>query len=366
MTPRRVLASLVLVAAAAAPTPALADATADQRAAAQALFDDARRLMGEKKYGDACPKLEESQRLDPGLGTLLNLAECQALTGRTASAWANFLEAAYQAKAAGQTKRENTARARAAALEPRLSRLTILAVTGPAGGHPQTPGGKVEIKRDGVVVASSLVGTAVPVDPGEHVVSATAPGKKAWESKVTVKADGHSFTVSVPQLEDAPAEPPPEVKPPPPPEVKPPPPPEVKPPPQEKAPPPDVSAGKTERNAGVVLTVLGFGGLGVAAGFTVLTKIRLDDSNGPGGCVGNLCPSTAFNARNDARADGTVATGAWIGGGVVAATGLALIVASGVMRENALKAVAPSAFTVLPSATFDPARGATLGLTGRF
>ena len=323
--------------------------------AAQALFDDARRLMGEKKFADACPKLEESQKLDPGLGTLLNLAECQALTGRTASAWANFLEAAYQAKAAGQTKRENTARGRAAALEPRLSKLTILAV----------PGGKVEIKRDGAVVASSLVGTAVPVDPGEHVVSASAPGKKTWESKVVVKPEGHQVTISVPQLEEASIEPPPEVKPP---EVKPTPPPDVPPPevkplvrPEAKPLPlaPDVSAGKGPRNAGVVLTVLGFGGLGVAAGFTALTKIKLDDSNAAGGCVGNVCPQSAFNDRTTARTDGNVATGAWIGGGVVAATGLALIVAAGVMRDKALKAMAPTALTVLPAATFDPTRGAT-------
>src|SRR5512138_2397422 len=122
MNGRLLAASLAAGLALAAALPARADTTAEQRAAAQALFDDARRLMADKKYAEACPKLEESQRLDPGIGTLLNLAECQSLTGRTASAWANFLEAAYQAKAAGQAKRENTARSRAAALEPKLSR----------------------------------------------------------------------------------------------------------------------------------------------------------------------------------------------------------------------------------------------------
>ncbi len=335
-----------------APSPARAEATADQRAEAQALFDDARRLMADKRFADACPKLEESQRLDPGLGTLLNLAECQAQVGKTASAWANFLEAAFQAKAAGQAKRENTARTRAAALEPRLSRLTILAV----------PGAKVEIKRDGAVVTSSLFGTAVPVDPGEHVVSASAPGKTPWESKVTVRPEGHQVSVSVPQLEDA-APPPPEVKPPPP-EVKPPPPPEVKPPPsstpEDRPPPLETSAGKSQRTAGTVLTVVGFAGLGVAAAFTVLTKVRLDASNGAGGCVGNVCPPSAYNARNQARSYGDVATGAWSGGGVVTATGLALLVASGVIRDNALKA------QLVPVATIEPGHGALLGLGGRF
>lgn len=59
-------------------------------AAARALFDDGKRLMLEKRWDEACPKLAESQRLDPGGGTILALALCYEGTGKTATAWATF------------------------------------------------------------------------------------------------------------------------------------------------------------------------------------------------------------------------------------------------------------------------------------
>src|SRR5260221_11014313 len=68
--------------------------------AARTLFDEGRKLLADGKYDAACPKLEESQRLDPGTGTLFNLADCWEQIGRTASAWARFLEGARPAPSA--------------------------------------------------------------------------------------------------------------------------------------------------------------------------------------------------------------------------------------------------------------------------
>src|SRR5688572_17830814 len=70
--------------------PAQAQSSSDS-ATARALFAEGRKLMGEKKYEDACPKFEESLRLDHGMGTQFNLAFCWEQLGRTASAWATFL-----------------------------------------------------------------------------------------------------------------------------------------------------------------------------------------------------------------------------------------------------------------------------------
>jgi serine/threonine-protein kinase len=161
--------------------------------AGRVLFDEARKLMGQGNYQQACQKFEESQKLDAVVGTQLNLADCWERIGRTASAWSTFLDAADRSKRAGQADREKLARSRAAALEPKLSRLTI--TTGDTGAEAR-------IRRDDVTVGRAALGTAIPVDPGQHVVEATAPSKKKWSTTITVGGDGANVTVSVPALED--------------------------------------------------------------------------------------------------------------------------------------------------------------------
>src|SRR5690242_9793251 len=84
-------------------------ARADDKATADRLFDEGRAAMAAKDYASACPKLEESQRLDPALGTLLNIGLCYEGQGRVASALAVWREAEEQARGAGETKRATTA-----------------------------------------------------------------------------------------------------------------------------------------------------------------------------------------------------------------------------------------------------------------
>src|SRR5262249_43356511 len=69
------------------------------KVAAEALFEEGRRLMSEGKVADACPKFADSQSLDPSPGTLLNLASCYEKMGMTATAWATYREAASLASA---------------------------------------------------------------------------------------------------------------------------------------------------------------------------------------------------------------------------------------------------------------------------
>ncbi len=167
------------------------DAHAGDAAAAQALFEQGKKLMAEKKYAEACPKFEESQKQDPGLGTQTNLAICYESMGRTATAWSLYLDVASQAKATNQADREKKARDAAKALEPKLAKLTI---------QVDSPAASIEVKRNGEPVNQAMWGTPIPVDPGEIKLTAIAPDRKLWEKSVTIDKPGET-TVTVPALE---------------------------------------------------------------------------------------------------------------------------------------------------------------------
>src|SRR5262245_43042215 len=81
------------------PRPVAAQSVSGQ---ARTLVREARKLMEKGHHAEACPKLEESLRLDPGIGTQFNLAHCWEQIDRTASAWGLFMDVAAAAGAAGQ------------------------------------------------------------------------------------------------------------------------------------------------------------------------------------------------------------------------------------------------------------------------
>jgi len=158
---------------------------------AELLFTEASELLSQEKYAEACPKLEESQRLDPALGTQFNLAGCFEKVGKLASAWRHYRDVERLAHASGKTSREEIARQRLAALRARVSFLEIVVassdVTVSVDGERQEPGDLA----------------FVVVDPGEHTVVASAPAHSSWESHVRVPSgDGapRRVTVDVPKL----------------------------------------------------------------------------------------------------------------------------------------------------------------------
>lgn len=165
---------------------------------AQALFDEGRRLMDAKRYADACPKLAESQRLDPGGGTMLNLAVCHEKAGKLATAQVDFNEALALAIKDGRKDREKIARERISAIEPALPRVTIVVGAEVEG---------LEVKLDGLVLRRAAWGLATPVDPGDHLLEASAPNRAPWSSSFSVVA-AQRQTIEVPALRVGPALPP--------------------------------------------------------------------------------------------------------------------------------------------------------------
>jgi hypothetical protein len=168
-------------------------AAAQNTAVAEALFQDAQKLLTAGRVHEACAKFAESQRDDPGLGTLLRLALCHEKEGKTATAWAEFEDAAAQAQRRNEADRESFARAHAAALDRSLDRVVIQVETRPANMRLVVDGGEVGL---------GVLGTALPLDPGDHVIEASAPGKRAWATRLSLAPGGARQDVLIPSLED--------------------------------------------------------------------------------------------------------------------------------------------------------------------
>src|SRR3954452_15675467 len=158
--PRLRCAAAVLAALLAMPAVAAAQSDTD-RQIAQQLFDDGRALLEARRYAEACPKFAESQRLDPGGGTLVNLALCHELEGKTATAWSEFRDALGQAIKDGRKDREELARAHIADLAPKLMRVIVQVPAPLAARDP-------DVNLDKSKLPDAAWNTPIPVDPGEH------------------------------------------------------------------------------------------------------------------------------------------------------------------------------------------------------
>ena len=303
--------------------------------AAEAMFDEGRKLVALGKFAEACPKFADSQRLDPSPGTLLNLASCWEKLGRTATAWATYRAAASAANATGRKDYVVTAQKHADALSPRLAHVTL--------NVPQGIDGLL-VKRDGVAISTAEWGLAIPADVGAHAVEASAPGFKGWVSSVDVPAEGASVVVTVPHLEALPREvgaanPP-----------APPPAPLPNPPASQTAGPmgpAEPAPGGAQRTAGLVVAAAGVVGLGLGTILAVSAKSTYNDSlskcepSNPG-----LCTSAGVTERGNARAAGDAASVAFaIGGAALAAGAVIWILAP---RSSAIRSPSASVF-VAPS-----------------
>lgn len=170
-------------------------ALAEDVAAAKALFQEGLEHMQAGAFDKGCPALRESYRLDPRIGTLFTLAECEAKWGRIATAvahYSNFLTqvaAMPSGQRIKQREREKVAREKRDELTPQVPELTLVL--------PKEAPANTVVTRDGERLRTPSLGVALPIDPGEHVVTTQVPGGgKLVEQKFEIEK-GEKKTVTL-------------------------------------------------------------------------------------------------------------------------------------------------------------------------
>ncbi|MBS2017926.1 MAG: hypothetical protein JST00_33935 [Deltaproteobacteria bacterium] len=318
---------LLLTLTVAVPRAAVADTGGQDKALAEALFDQGVAAMKQGQNAEACPKLAESQRLDPAPGTLLYLADCYEKVGKLATAWATFREAAASAHAGNQPAREELGNRRAALLAKELPYVTVAAPSAASG---------TEIRLDDTPLRTALWGTEVPVDPGSHAIHASGAGLVPWSTTINV-GRGEHVRVDVPVLAreaggQAPAA------------VSPPSEPTTSPPPEVHEP----GRRSWQRPAGLVIGAVGLVAIGVGSVFGARAFSKWGDAEPL--CPNDLCTPEGRELADSASSAAGLSTGMFVAGAVLATTGAVLF------------------FTAPKSASSMRARAGVAGITfeGRF
>jgi len=313
---RQALSAAVLATVVATPAAAYAQSKEDL-ADADALFNAAKAMLDAGQYADACGKFAESKRLAPGLGVTLYLADCYERIGRTASAWTEFKTAEGLARARSDQRAE-VARGRAQALEPKLERLTVIVA-------PTVPRAGLRVLLDGAPIAPEEWGLAVAVDPGDHVVVASAPDHADRTVPVHVGPEAPTATARIDSL-DAPAAlpkaPGAQTSAPIPLAAAPGPPPSL--------PAPETSnssdPGAVNRWLGIGVGVLGVVGIGVGSAFGLDARSKLQQSNVSDCNSSDHCNPDGLALRKEAGDSASLSSVFFVLGGVAIAGGAALYI----------------------------------------
>ncbi len=299
-----------------APAVVLAQSAQD-KADAEVLFNAGKAALATGNFAEACPKLAESQKRDPAIGTALYLAECYERSGKAASAWAQFRQAEDMANQR-HDNRAAVAKARSERLVP--SKVTIVLASG-----AEMPG--LEVRRDGELVSSVQFGLASPIDGGKHQIVATAPGHKAFEWSGEIAEQRGVVMVTVPKLETSQATTPIASS-------------------TTTTPvatstatvvatvtavptattPPEPSGGLGGgKIAGLVIGAVGLAALGIGTTLGVVAKGNYDATTTTNKCTDSGCPDQAgVDARNSAKGLADASTGVFIGGAVALVGGVVL------------------------------------------
>jgi hypothetical protein len=258
----------------------------DAAAAAAELFQQGRRALLDQRYPEACARFAESQRLDPKVGTLINLALCENGAGRIAHALARWDEALALARTTADP-REPYITAQREAVAPHVPRVAVHLL-------PEAPAG-TQVRLDDEAPLAAIDPTSpIPVDPGHHLFTASATNRASQAFPVDA-TEGKTVDVVVGPGLELPAE--------------------------SATPLATASSGRVQRI--VAYAVAGVGLVGVGIG-TVFGAQAISARNDPH-CASGVCADEADAQiqRNGVTA-GNIATGAFIAGGALVAGGIVL------------------------------------------
>ena len=336
------LSALALVSIAVLPSVARADGPTH----ADVLFREGRTLLDAKRYDEACPKLAESQKEDPGAGTLLALALCHEGQGKTATAWNELNEAAALGKRVGRNDLAGAAQKRANAMEPLLSRIVVHV--------PRAEDGEYQVKCDGEHLDAKLWDTPIAVDPGEHHVDVSAKGKVSRSYAVRLTGAGVT-EILVDKLDDATRAPAAAKSEP----VR------TRIAPAPASAPVEESRGGAQRTIGLAIVGLGVVGLGTGAYFG--GKALSESAEGRRACSLTPCPAQEQAAATDAndRAKSSMLTSIVTIGAGTGAIALGTIVYLMAPSSPARGAAPSTRMTARFAPSVTPTQ-ASVGVTGAF
>lgn len=289
-------------------------------AAADAKFQSGMQHFKLQDYATACKEFEESEQLGPNPSTKYYLAKCALQSSKPARAWNLFKQAAA---AMPDAKMRAVAEQGANDLTAQVGLVTLVGTQ---------PAPKLEVRMDDeVITVQVLVGQPIAVEPGPHVLRATAPDRDVWKREFTI-AKGESLSFSVPAL-PAISEP----------AVITPPKPTPDPPIATTTPSPgpvprETPEGPRNNRRWLAYGALGVGavGIGVGAMFGILASSKWNDAKQ--GCTEAngafaSCPAGADQLRKDAQSRATLSTVGFVVGG--AALGASVVLYLVTRRESA-------------------------------
>ncbi|MRG96133.1 hypothetical protein [Polyangium spumosum] len=304
---RALLAAGLFASAILAPPPVRADepaASAEAKAGARAAAESGTTAFKAGRFGEAVDMFLRAEELFHAPTHVLMLARSYVGLGKLVLAKEAYLAIVREVLGPKAPAAFKLAKADAekelADLSPRIPTLQV----------STTPEAKdVVVTIDEKPLPPALLGVASPIDPGTHVLRATADGMAAPEKSVTLKEGEKSEVV----LELSPVANAGPIKP-------------------VRRPGPEQPAGKTSpgRIAGGALLGLGVAGLGVGGAFGVLSLMKRSEADGAFNTCGVGCSGPQADAvralDEDANQKGTIGVIGLAAGGALTITGVILFV----------------------------------------